>query len=656
MINSLCLLRSAALKVGLFLLVMGVPAQATDFFVAPDGQATSKGSRVKPWDLATALGQPPGLKPGDTIWMRGGTYRGGFTSMLQGGKDTPITVRALPGERATVDCKPRDVKDDGLFTVKGAWTHFWGLEFTCSDPQRVTREKGSWPEDIRRGGINSLGSHIKFINLIVHDTAGGFGFWGNDRDGEGGEIYGCLVYHNGWNGPDRGHGHGIYAQNARGIKRIVDNVLFNQFSHGIHCYGSEKAFLQGFHIEGNAIFNNGSLSGPNERTLDLLVGGGTAIDRLTVLNNYIYGSGLRLGYASDVRNRGIVVSANYVVGGARFTAPDEITFTGNTLIAPGTLLSFDFPEESKTRPYQWDNNTYIRSKVEWAPFNAFQNGQTVGLSFPEWKSKIGGDVHSSYLEAAATGVKTVIRPNRYEKGRAHLIVYNWDRKATVPVDLKGVLQTGQQYRVVSAQNFYGEPVLRGTYDGRPLRLPMGPAKPVQPVGMPDYKLPVTGPGFGVFVVLPMDQSVRQFSRLGEEAALLVRGHGAPVHPEGPVQVHRGGQAEEEIPYALADNRRQAPLPRRLHKLGSADVFLDGPFFIPSGLGRKTRFPRGHGQGREVDGRLAGKRLRCGLFHPAGRPDGRRVFQALLSRSVCGRQLQSHHPCRPRRAHLSGCAA
>ena len=65
-----------------------------------------------------------------------------------------------------------------------------------------------------------------------------------------------------------------------------------------------------------------------------------------------------------------------------------------------------------------------------------------------------------------------------------------------------MLAAGQRYKIVTAQNFFGEPVTAGTYDGKPVRLPMRPTLPAQPVGMADYKLPVTQPRFGVFVVLP----------------------------------------------------------------------------------------------------------------------------------------------------------
>ena len=79
------------------------PGNTNIFFVAPNGTAQGDGSSDKPWSLARALRQPAAVQPGATIWMRGGTYTGMFRSLLQGTADAPITLRQVPGERATID-------------------------------------------------------------------------------------------------------------------------------------------------------------------------------------------------------------------------------------------------------------------------------------------------------------------------------------------------------------------------------------------------------------------------------------------------------------------------------------------------------------------------------------------------------------------------
>src|SRR6185436_10379250 len=135
-------------------------------------------------------------------------YRGPFTSILVGSASTPVIVRQYPGERAVIDGSP---SLSPPLTVYGSYVWFWGLEVMNSDPQRVSVQTGSAPTDLKRGiGLWVEAPHSKFINMVVHDTAQGFGFWTPASDTE---IYGSIIYSNGWDAPDRGHGHGIYVQN-----------------------------------------------------------------------------------------------------------------------------------------------------------------------------------------------------------------------------------------------------------------------------------------------------------------------------------------------------------------------------------------------------------------------------------------------------------
>jgi hypothetical protein len=76
---------------------------AAEYYAAPYGSPSGNGSYSSPWDLATALAQPPVLQPGDMIWLLGGRYAGPFTSDLTGSAAAPIVVRALPSARALLD-------------------------------------------------------------------------------------------------------------------------------------------------------------------------------------------------------------------------------------------------------------------------------------------------------------------------------------------------------------------------------------------------------------------------------------------------------------------------------------------------------------------------------------------------------------------------
>src|SRR6185369_12491300 len=121
---------------------------ATDFYVSPSGSAGGSGSIGNPWDLQTALDQPSSVHPGDTIWLRGGTYSGTFTSYLDGSSASPIIVRQYPGEQATLDGGSSTTAN---VSVRGSYTWFWGFEIKNSDTHRQSSQSGSNPSDIHRG-------------------------------------------------------------------------------------------------------------------------------------------------------------------------------------------------------------------------------------------------------------------------------------------------------------------------------------------------------------------------------------------------------------------------------------------------------------------------------------------------------------------------
>jgi hypothetical protein len=109
---------------------------------------------------------------------------------------------------ATTSVRPAD---QAILTVEGAYTWFWGMEFTNTDVARVTDVPGSHPYNARNGGLNVTdGQGIRVINTILHDLGSGLGVWKTAADFV---AYGNIIYNNGWDSPDRLHGHGIYTQN-----------------------------------------------------------------------------------------------------------------------------------------------------------------------------------------------------------------------------------------------------------------------------------------------------------------------------------------------------------------------------------------------------------------------------------------------------------
>src|SRR2546421_8978 len=88
------------------LLAAAAVAGGAEWYAAPSGTAKAKGTRAAPLEIEAALCNPQ-AKPGDTVYLLGGTYRRRpaeqFTIRLIGKEGQPIQIRPVPGERAIID-------------------------------------------------------------------------------------------------------------------------------------------------------------------------------------------------------------------------------------------------------------------------------------------------------------------------------------------------------------------------------------------------------------------------------------------------------------------------------------------------------------------------------------------------------------------------
>lgn len=436
-----------------------------DFYVSPTGAATNDGSQNSPWDLATALDQPVTFNPGDTLRLRGGTYQGQFTAHLTGTAASHIIVEPFAGESPKID---------GSLYIGGSDTWYQGFEIMDSEPNRISGEVGSAPTDIpQRAGVNIHAPRTKFINMVVHDGGNGIGFW---EDAPDSEVYGNVIYNNGWMGPDRPHGHGIYTQNYTGTKNITDNIDFAPFYLSMQIYGSSASHLVGYNVDGNTFFGSGTI-----------VGGNAPADQMNFSNNYLYNSSLQFGYGSP-DNQSASLKNNYIYTQIPINIQwwKNFVITGNTFIAKsdssGGNGSIALATGGDLSGFTIDNNTHYRGRT-----GTFQNffvrnpdNSLNFYTFAQWQASLGFDTHSTFVSdpninkaALPTGAKVFVRPNKYETGRANITIFNWDKAATVAADISNIgLKPGDSYIVHDGQNYLGAPVLTGTYNGSPITLPM----------------------------------------------------------------------------------------------------------------------------------------------------------------------------------------
>jgi hypothetical protein len=394
--------RRSALRATLavvLLLAATAAARAGEWYVSPKGTPQGKGTREAPWDLESALLGKRTVRPGDTLYLRGGTYRRRpnekFVVKLVGAEGKPIHVRPALRERATID---------GGLSVQNPSAHvwIWELEILVSEPQPTKPVgPGSHPGDFKRpwGGLNvDGGKHCKYLNLVIHGCRQGVSCWSS---GQHTEIHGCVIYDNGWPATDRGHGHAIYTQNKDGTCTIGDCIMTGGHGFSMHAYGSKNAYVDNYLIQGNIVSKAGTF----------LIGGGRPSHNIRVLDNYLYGVPMRVGYSAPY-NADCEVRGNVLVNG-------DLTIT-------------------KYKKAVKEDNLVLRK-----------------------------------ADARPKHGRSVLRPNKYDPRRAHLVVLNWDRKKVVDVDAGPFLKSGDAYRLLDPRDFFGKAVLSGTYDGTPLRVPVG---------------------------------------------------------------------------------------------------------------------------------------------------------------------------------------
>jgi hypothetical protein len=419
------------------------------FHVTADASSSGTGTPANPWQLQVAVHHQPAVKPGDTIWVHGGVYRGQFTCALDGTPTLPVVVRNYRNERATI-VEPGGNWGAGIALI-GSYTWLWGLEVD-SNPDAPLNTPA--PGINIAGGTTSPG--LKVINCVIHDqVGGGFGWWVGAIDGE---INGCLVYFNGRQEGvgNNAHNYGIYMQNVAGRKLFKDNILPYNWSYAVHAY-SEQGGVNNILFDGNAMYQSGFLWRGTASERNLIIGGSAAAgrDADTIRNNHFFyhssntsaGERLTIGYYAPMSNLGM--SGNVIVGG---------------------IMEFRLVSGSVT------GNTMIGTTGDSPPGNSYQT--------------------------AGSGTVIAVRPNDYEKERGNIIVYNFDRDSSVTADVSPIgLQRGDRYEVRDALNFYGDPVAGGSYTGKGVRIPMVGLTVARPTGVPAAAPFHTAPEFGVFVLL-----------------------------------------------------------------------------------------------------------------------------------------------------------
>jgi hypothetical protein len=543
----------------LVLAVINAPAlHASNWYASPSA-TTGNGSITNPWSLTLALTNATVVHPGDTVWLRGGTYNAhsviwpnNLLCDLTGTSNNPIVVRQYPGERA--------ILDGGIHTANGNWVTFWGFEITCSTSIARTNTSANRP-----AGFSLDKTGYKVINMIIYDTGHpGIG-------GEASEIYGCIIWGTGtYDTGATGYsvtnpwtrGSAMYLQNTTtNGYNISDNISSRNFISGIKSY-AEGGCANGMVIDGNIIFKNGEESIFCEVLYN-------SITNYTAINNFVYrGGNNAYGYYSVdtlAQHHGLIYTNNYIVTGPVVGAGSpaiwlkrwvDMKVLGNTIVtislsndwSAGTGISPDlgskfvdyYPSTNAVLSITINRNAYyggVQQSGGWWDssgtnygmfYHTYQpfiykyegdvspvNGTNGLLSFVAWTNSWGFDVNSTYTTNLPTTNVVKVRPNKYEVGRGHIVVFNWQTNSTISVDISSLgLTNGQRFEVRDAQNYFGTPCITTNYNvAQPtINLPLTLTNITAVTGGVENNYNInpnihTSPLFNAFVVLPKSTSL-----------------------------------------------------------------------------------------------------------------------------------------------------
>lgn len=410
-----------------------------DWFIATNGTSGGAGSIGDPWDIATGLTKRTTVQPGDRVYLRGGVYQypvrtgtipGRWDLSLLGTAAEPVYLLPYLDEHVEIDGGIQNhVTDHPAYVIVN------DLEVYVSeniDDDRISTDTTETPLDRIYGGFEFQdGTGISLRHCAVHAClTNGIGFWG--RVDGGSEIYGCMIYDNGFTGTDRNHGHGIYGQNEHADtlhgdwKFIRNNICIDNWSHNIHFYGSAAALV-------NYIQLHQTLFGSWDRSDNgtVLIGpDGTAHDYVVTDN---FGAGLpitragslKIGYGAAVDD--VQLTSNYV-------ACDVTVFTGSTDVVA-------------TDTWMWANG--------WSGPRYFSDGLT------------------TFTEPGIPATPQVrAYPSIYDWRRVHVGVLAFNGETAYAWDPGSLLLSGQKFELRDPRDFWGTPLQTGVYAGGTISLPL----------------------------------------------------------------------------------------------------------------------------------------------------------------------------------------
>jgi parallel beta-helix repeat protein len=219
-------------------------------YVSVTGNDANPGTLESPFKTITKGASV--LRPGDTLFVRNGTYGEALTVAVSGTVSAPITIAAYPNEKPIIDGQGKFPSQKGkpLVTLKGSYIHMDGFEVRNSD--RPTS-----------GGIVMDGDHniISHMNVHHHFEAGVL------ARGDYSIVEDSSVWENAYQNcrasgcPPSPYGEGHWATGLSAARNPINgitdhailrrNIVFDNWGEGLSAYEAKNIVM-----EDNTVYDN----------------------------------------------------------------------------------------------------------------------------------------------------------------------------------------------------------------------------------------------------------------------------------------------------------------------------------------------------------------------------------------------------------------
>lgn len=423
---------------------LSLPTTTNDcnYYVSTSGGAGSAGTLSDPIDISTALGGAWAKHTASNVyWLRSGTYSSGtFNAGVTGYSETqPLTLRGYPGEVASIS--------NAVFLRKNV--RLQDLTIYQPTTNHVTTESGSFPTNILSdfAVTYSTSPGASIINCVLRDCTRGGVYLENATTNA--VIYGNIAYYNGWEGSDRGHGHGFYLQRTSASRVVCSaNVMAYGYEHGAQLYGSSPGITFFNSFLTNNMFFNPSSGAPTKNTGTLITAGSDDNPTNVVFESNLFvelsktnGTYVDFGVGYN-RIEGLRYVNNYSVSALSLCDIHGGTITNNTVLS-GYQFS-PWIQDLQGSPsglftQTSDYNTIRGINANTLPYRiTVDHSSGTNYSMADWRTLTGQDANSTWVNTTwppttTTVVKYV--PNdmmdTYSRIAGWVGCVNWNNDATI---------------------------------------------------------------------------------------------------------------------------------------------------------------------------------------------------------------------------------